>query len=223
MPKETFFNLPSEKRQSIIDLAIEEFAENDYKNASISRIVARAGIAKGSFYQYFADTKDLYLYLIELSVQEKATFLSQMPPPETENIFDQLRWLLDIGLNFEFSTPQLARIGYRAVYDDAPLPDETREAIQSGSLAYFRGLVAQGIASGDISPDLDPEVAAFFFNTVFMNLGDYILTRQEIQPEKLLTEGAGVMDSPESSTIMNQVLTILERGLSPSGENGENQ
>jgi hypothetical protein len=72
------------------------------------------------------------------------------------------------------------------------------------------------MAAGDISQDLDPEVAAFFFNTVFMNLGDYILTRQDIQPEKLLTEGAGVLDSPESTIILTQVLTILERGLGPS-------
>ena len=59
MPKITFFNLPDEKRQLILDIAIDEFAENDFANVSISRIVARAGIAKGSFYQYFEDKDDL--------------------------------------------------------------------------------------------------------------------------------------------------------------------
>jgi AcrR family transcriptional regulator len=42
MPKEIFFNLPEEKRERITALAIEEFAENDYDLASISRIVSRA-------------------------------------------------------------------------------------------------------------------------------------------------------------------------------------
>jgi TetR/AcrR family transcriptional regulator len=65
MPKPTFFNLTDDKRQRLIDLAIEEFAENDYDLASISKIVAQAGIAKGSFYQYFEDKKDLYQYLLE--------------------------------------------------------------------------------------------------------------------------------------------------------------
>ena len=50
MPKETFFNLPDDKRRRILDVVIDEFADNDYANVSISRIVARAGIAKGSFY-----------------------------------------------------------------------------------------------------------------------------------------------------------------------------
>ena len=61
MPYETFFNLPEEKRQTIFDILLEEFAENDYNSVSISRIVNRAGIAKGSFYQYFEDKKDLFL------------------------------------------------------------------------------------------------------------------------------------------------------------------
>ena len=53
MPKQTFFNLPEGKRQAIIDVAIDEFASNDYRNASISRIAARAGISKVTLYRYF--------------------------------------------------------------------------------------------------------------------------------------------------------------------------
>ena len=62
MPKETFFNLPEEKREAILDIVIKEFSDNDYKNVSVSRIVKRAGIAKGSFYQYFEDKKDYDCY-----------------------------------------------------------------------------------------------------------------------------------------------------------------
>ena len=36
MPKQTFFNLTEEKRRQIIDIAIDEFADNDYAKASIS-------------------------------------------------------------------------------------------------------------------------------------------------------------------------------------------
>ena len=53
MPKQTFLNLPEEKRNTIINIAIEEFAEYGLENASTNRIVAKSGISKGSFYQYF--------------------------------------------------------------------------------------------------------------------------------------------------------------------------
>ncbi len=57
---QTFSNLPEEKRQRILRIAIDEFADNDYDSASGSRIVAWAGIATGSFYQSFADKDDLW-------------------------------------------------------------------------------------------------------------------------------------------------------------------
>jgi AcrR family transcriptional regulator len=64
MPKDTFFNLPADKRALIRDVAISEFARYSYDAASINRMVAEAGIAKGSFYQYFEDKRDLFLYLM---------------------------------------------------------------------------------------------------------------------------------------------------------------
>jgi AcrR family transcriptional regulator len=48
MPKTTFFNLPEEKRRLILDLAIEEFAERDYKSASISNIVAGRALLRAA-------------------------------------------------------------------------------------------------------------------------------------------------------------------------------
>jgi TetR/AcrR family transcriptional regulator len=214
MPKETFFNLPDDKRQAILDLAIEEFAAYDYKNASISRIVERAGIAKGSFYQYFADKKDLYLYLVDLAMQEKRDFMSQtrMPQPDM-GVFAFIRWLLHTGVDFQFSNPKLARIGYRALYDDVPLPDETQALIKQGGLVYFRQLVAGGMARGELDRALDPDVAAFIFNAVFTELGDYMLSRMDIDVERLLDGDMSIMATDESQAIFDAVLTILQRGM----------
>ena len=64
MPKKTFFNLSMDKKQRIIDAVYDLFIENDYKNVNIRKITKKAGISIGSFYQYFYDKDDLYLYLI---------------------------------------------------------------------------------------------------------------------------------------------------------------
>ncbi len=55
MPRPTFFNLPAEKQEQVFRAAVEEFATHPYGAAAVNRIVARAGIAKGSFYQYLED------------------------------------------------------------------------------------------------------------------------------------------------------------------------
>jgi Transcriptional regulator len=65
MPSMTFLNLKEEKRQRIIDAAINEFANELYVNASINRIIKACEVPRGSFYMYFNDKEDLYFYLLE--------------------------------------------------------------------------------------------------------------------------------------------------------------
>lgn len=220
MPTETFFNLADDKRQLILDLAMEEFADNDYRNASISRLVSRAGIAKGSFYQYFADKQDLYLYLLKLASDEKTAFLRNANPPDpSAGFFDTLRWLFHVGFDFEFSNPRLAQIGYRAVYGDAPLPEETAALLRGNNVGYFLPLVQRGMAQGEIDPRLDPELVAMMVYGLLSQLGDFLLKRFSLAPETLLDGGARQLDQPGYWDVINGMISILENGLRPvSGE-----
>jgi len=217
MPTDTYFNLPEAKRSRLLEVLLEEFSENDYKNVSIERIAARAGIAKGSFYQYFEDKRDCYLYLIQLGIEEKAAFLRQQLPAQTSgqapDLFAHLRWLVDVGARFQFSSPHLAKIGYKAIFDDVPLPEETMQTIRRGSYTYLLEMVQQGIANGTLAPDVDSETAAFLLNIVFTDLGKYLMQRFEIAAPALLADGANVFERADIHRIVDQVLLILENGL----------
>ena len=77
MPKLTFYNLPDEKRQTLIQALKSEFSRVPLFEASVSNIVKAAGIPRGSFYQYFEDKDDAFFYLLnELAEQENYNFLS---------------------------------------------------------------------------------------------------------------------------------------------------
>lgn len=69
MPKDTFFRLPEEKKKRIMEAADREFFSRSYAEASINRIIKDAEIPRGSFYQYFEDKKDLFLYAISEQVK----------------------------------------------------------------------------------------------------------------------------------------------------------
>lgn len=71
MPKQTFFNLSEEKRQSLIAAAEKEFSRVPLVKASVSNIIKMAGIPRGSFYQYFENIEDLYHYLVDLETQKR--------------------------------------------------------------------------------------------------------------------------------------------------------
>ena len=64
MSTETFLRLPEEKRNRILDAAWEEFTRVRYTDVSINKIIIKARIPRGSFYQYFRDKEDLFAYLI---------------------------------------------------------------------------------------------------------------------------------------------------------------
>lgn len=65
MPKETFFNLDSIKRNKIIEAAKREFIAHPLRKSRVSNIIKEAKIPRGSFYQYFEDLDDLYYYVID--------------------------------------------------------------------------------------------------------------------------------------------------------------
>ena len=134
------------------------------------------------------------------------------------DVFSYIRWLLRAGLDFEFSNPKLAQIGYRAIYGDAPLPTDTREVIEEGAMRYFRQLVQQGVAQGVIDSEIDRNVAAFMFNVVFTNLGDFMMKRQAIDPEQVLADSGQSLVSPETERMFDQVLRILQSGMGKIGE-----
>lgn len=64
MPKSTFYNLSEDKKQKIEEAIKEEFSKHSANKVSISNIIEKAGIPRGSFYQYFEDKDDALKYII---------------------------------------------------------------------------------------------------------------------------------------------------------------
>ena len=64
MAKQTFLNLPEEKRIKIFNSLKKEFSRVALKDALVSNIVKDAEIPRGSFYQYFEDKEDLLSFLL---------------------------------------------------------------------------------------------------------------------------------------------------------------
>lgn len=214
MPNPTFFNLPAEKRQQITDIAITEFAEHAYRAASISRIVAQAGIAKGSFYQYFAGKEDIYGYLLDLLVEKKSEFFSlERPDPQQEGIFAYLRWIAEIGAQFEWTYPELSRIGYRAFYL-GEYPAAFTQRVNQTAAVFYTQLIELGKQQGDIAPSVDTELAAFLFNTILSNLPAYLLQKLSPREESVSAVSAGTGEAAALvADLFGQIVGILEHGM----------
>jgi AcrR family transcriptional regulator len=214
MPLPTFFNLPDEKRQKILECAIDEFAKNDYDSASISQIVANAGIAKGSLYQYFTDKSDLHRYLIDLASQKKAEMLAATQSNESGlTLFDTLRWLFREMANYEILYPRLAKIGYRAIYGKSPLPDDIVIKAKQSTTQYFFDLIEQGKQHGEIRPEVDSSAAAFLFSAALSQLGNYLTLKAGIDPIQIVDSGSFPLYTPEVMKTYDQIISIMQFGM----------
>ena len=91
---------------------MHEFSKNNYKTASINKICKKANIPKGSFYQYFTDKLDLYVYIMSFAIEKKVKFFSDVISKfNTLTMFKQLRLLFVKGIEFAKKYPLYAELG----------------------------------------------------------------------------------------------------------------
>lgn len=95
MPTDTFFRLPESKRETLLRCARQEFARVPYPDASINRIIHSAGIPRGSFYMYFEDKSDLFLYLMDRFVDAFIETVCHLLEEEGGDLFRAFQRLFD--------------------------------------------------------------------------------------------------------------------------------
>ncbi len=211
LPSETFFRLPPDKRLRIEKAAVREFTDYHYDAASINRIVEAARIAKGSFYQYFSDKKDLYLHLISLLAEQKAQMLkAYLNENAHQEFFDLLHELFAAGLRFASEHPDWQKIISRLMQDhDHPIYLEIMQQNTRAADEFFCPLIEQAMERGECRSDLDVPLTAHLITVLSSATSDYYLQqnhqigsdymRYADQMIQLLQSGIGLNSQSETA------------------------
>ncbi|MCF1684025.1 TetR/AcrR family transcriptional regulator [Tetragenococcus halophilus] len=166
-----FNNLNSEKQAEIINAAIKEFVNNGYEKASTNEIVKKANISKGSLFNYFNNKRDLYLYLIEHSIQVIEKFYEQIDVSET----DLFKRIEDIGLQklyFHQKFPHVFDFLASSIQEESA---EVRDAIkQKVNPVYDEGTdkIYENIDYSKFREDIDIEKAIEIMNWTMFGFGE---------------------------------------------------
>ena len=207
MPKQTFLNLPEEKRAAFLNIALDEFANNEYNSASITKIVEKAGIAKGSVYQYFQDKQDLFLYLVDASNQAMMGFIQQTPPPDSSaDFFQTLRWQMSATVLAAQRFPIHAKLLRRAYSSPLPFQDEVFEKARQVRDQHFQALVAQAQSAGQLNSHYRPEMVVFVVQSLMGELGNFLQNKFKNHP-------GDWVGFPEVDATFDEVIEILKSGL----------
>jgi AcrR family transcriptional regulator len=168
LPRERFQNLESQKKQKILDVAVDEFASHGFREASVNRMVQRLGIAKGSIFQYFGSKEGLFHLVFHHAVELVRHSLRRVKQDTAEtDFFERIRQSLLAGIRFIDQHPRVYHIYLKMIFqEDFPLRAEFLKQVHLFSAEYLKPLVEAGVARGELRSDLNVEMAAFFLDAI---------------------------------------------------------
>ena len=164
-----------EKREELIDAAFTEFGEKGYENASLNNILKEAGISKGTFYYHFKNKEDLYIYLIDILIQEKMNFFNKNINLSNLNddIFSILKTLIKTGMEFAHHNPQVDKFSKSYLKDlQNPIFNKIKEKYNLGENYYLDVLIDKAYENGELREDLPKVFIKNIINYLFYNLHD---------------------------------------------------
>ena len=141
----------AERRQAIIDAAMEEFISRGFAATRLDDIAKRAGVAKGTIYLHFKDKESMFEELIRTAIVPLVGRI-QGPPPAGATVRDLVE---AFALNFihEVVTTRRGDIVRLIVAEGPRFPSIAdfyyREVVSKG-LAGMRAMIELGIARGEI-------------------------------------------------------------------------
>ncbi len=209
MPKQTFLNLPEEKRDIIINVAIDEFLEFGLENASTNRIVANSGISKGSFYQYFEDKQDVFMYLLSILEAEKLAFFENKRPPSMNmDTFDYFRWMIKTGMEFNSTRPRMTQAISRVLLGEGMYYGKNFADYRQKTIQALRMMIEQAIGRGEVDPSVDVDLAVMVMETWSNAISTYVLN-EGLKQKDIMTW----LRSPETQEMIDKLLYVMEYGL----------
>ena len=171
-----FEQLPVEKQARIVNASISEFADRDYESASMNKVVERAGISKGSLFNYFRTKSSLYNHIYQMALGEVKAYLRKVRDETADLAFDErLAKIIDSGVQFITDHPRLARIYFRLIYSpQSPHRKRIVNELQSMTDEYLGDIIQDGLDRNELDDNLDKNQAIFFIDALLNRfLKDY--------------------------------------------------
>jgi TetR/AcrR family transcriptional regulator len=167
--RDTFWHLPADKQERVLSAALAEFADQGYHQASLNRLVARAGIAKGSLYQYFPNKEGIFRHVFQLALKlVRQTLVEVKETTQNEDLFTRLEKSLKAGVRFLREHPRIYNLYLKIQFDrQMPFREEFLAAVRRHAGEYFGSLITRARAKGELRPGISEAAARFLLDAVF--------------------------------------------------------
>jgi AcrR family transcriptional regulator len=197
---------------ALYSAALDCFAVNSFREASLNSIIRTAGLNKGSFYYRFYDKLDLYLSVLHRVGMEKMEVISagtgtdalsrpavsDKIPASPTSFFVQFRKAALMGLQFARRDVRYHKLWRQMMSEDPAVRDSIVEAFGDMSNNFLEQMIEAGKASGEIRPDIASDALGMMITVLFERM-DML-----VSPDK---------DDDQILAGIEKILDILKRGI----------
>lgn len=166
--KPSFARTSHERRQAVLDAAIEQFAGHGYAATNINDIAREAGISIGAMYSYFSSKKTLFLTVIEYAYGVMEESLQEVHRASTD-VFDYVSRMLAACRYYGENYPMLNQL-YLTITTQpaADLSTQLSEKIEATTPGILTELIRKGKQQGIVRADADEQISALCIDNIFM-------------------------------------------------------
>ncbi len=170
---------PDARRQQLLDAATWVFARKGYRNAGISDIIARAGVARGTFYLYFKSKEEVFLAIVNhfhsritralAQADDPAPLAAQAAAPQAILRTSARRWLAFFAENRDAATVILKEASSIDPRFEKGFADLRQSAVTFFA-ARFKRLQQLGLVRASLSPELFARLQLGMFDELLNGL-----------------------------------------------------
>ena len=151
---DSFFRLPKEKQNAIMNAGFRVFSQHSYKNSPMSEIAAEADISKSLLFYYFKNKKELYIFLCKKAAEITQQEMIKQNTYEQSDFFDIFLSGLKVKGGLMKRYPDLSLFQLKAFYEkDESLRSELSKLIgeysgyekQAKQLKLDKEMFAEGL------------------------------------------------------------------------------
>ena len=182
--------LDEKKRIKIINSAMEEFSKNTYDKASTNRIVEKAGISKGSLFNYFRSKEKLYKDLEIFAIKEMADAIVEKLNWGEPDILNRIKEIMTIKLEVCHKYPYLIEFSKRITANKSI--DELKEIYEEYIPNIYEKIYYKNIDFSLFREDIEIKEAISIIIWTFDKMGENnfksIKTGEKVNIDELSNE-----------------------------------
>ncbi|MPM60905.1 hypothetical protein SDC9_107759 [bioreactor metagenome] len=165
--KPAFLNIPEEKQERILKVAMSEFAENGLIGTNVNVIAKKADISIGSLYNYFESKEDIFLAIASRGLKTMVNTV-MVALSFSSDVLSELKLFVKVLINFIKEENELILLYNEVAYSaNNDIITPTAKFARENLIKIYKSAISEAQNDGYIRNDISVEMLTFYLDAIF--------------------------------------------------------